>query len=110
MLKDETCHLYGAKVKVALEAWDQRRGPWNVIFCSLEHATDAAGTTKHILPSIRISQNVHIPKPDLSPRPKDANAAEEWDENVAELFEWVGLACLGSERYAITFADADLSL
>ena len=25
---------------------------------------------------------------------------KDWKENIAELFEWVGMACLGSERYA----------
>ncbi|EKM50618.1 uncharacterized protein PHACADRAFT_166302 [Phanerochaete carnosa HHB-10118-sp] len=98
VLKDETCHAYGPKVKAAFQAWDQRRDPWDVIFHSPEQLTEASAATKRVKPTIRLSQNIHIPKSELYPRPNDASAAGEWDESVAELFEWVGLACLGSER------------
>lgn len=112
VLKNETCHVYGPKVKAALAAWDERRGPWDVVFCSHALPAPPDSTVKHVKPMIRTLQNVHIAKPELRPRPKESSAAEKWDEEVTELFEWVGLACLGSERCAshqFTRADAELT-
>lgn len=47
---------------------------------------------------------MHIPAPILKPVPKvndkDSEDSLEWEEDAAALLEWVGLACLGSQRYA----------
>lgn len=100
-LANETVHVYGPKVQAALAAWDQRRGAWNLIACGPANLAEAAGTPTQVQPAVRTLQNVFIPKPKLHARPKDPDAAEEWDEDVAALFEWVGLACLGSERLRV---------
>lgn len=61
-----------------------------------------ASQLRKIEPVVRTLRDVHIPKPVICARPtaepKDSTAADEWDEDVGELFEWAGLACLGSER------------
>ena len=40
--------------------------------------------------------DVFIPEPTLA-RSKGEDK-EEWEERVGELFEWIGMACLGAER------------
>jgi ribonucleases P/MRP protein subunit RPP40 len=62
------------------------------------------------VPSIRKSKNVKIPEIRISARPKATAAnksgtdglADDWDDEMHALFEWAGLAMLGSERYART--------
>lgn len=57
-----------------------------------------------IEPSIRVMQNVHTPPaPQIRPRPSPTGitgeeAAEDWDAEVVSLFEWAGMASLGSQR------------
>ena len=53
----------------------------------------------------RESKNVHIPLLNIKPRPivsksddNDDDAMDEWNRDAGALFEWVGLACLGSQR------------
>ena len=116
MLKDEPCHAYGPKVKRALEAWDHRRRPWDVVFHVSEHTTEPPSRTRQVAPEVRTLRGVHIPKPNLRARPNsnnnnngvsptDPDARTEWDDEVAELFEWVGLACLGSERFVSRYVQ-----
>jgi ribonucleases P/MRP protein subunit RPP40 len=56
--------------------------------------------------------NVHIPVPSFEPRPTKTKQLkgktqdrlddqEEWDREVTQLFEWAGLAALGSARYQL---------
>lgn len=86
-------------MKAALEAWDRRRGPWDVVFHAPEAPTDGAWQVHRITAEARALRDVHTPKVSLCVRPsRDSSAMEEWDERAAELFEWLGLACLGSER------------
>ena len=58
-------------------------------------------------------KNVHVPVPGLSPRPEPTlilrgsnrvlEDSEEglldWDDRVQSLFEWIGMACLGAQRF-----------
>jgi len=58
-------------------------------------------------------KNVHVPVPGLSPRPepnlilRGSNRVLEdseeglldWDDRVQSLFEWIGMACLGAQRF-----------
>ena len=57
--------------------------------------------------------DVHIPTPSLSPRPvpqkskgsksaenDEDDALEDWNIHIESLFEWVGMACLGAQRWA----------
>ena len=48
-------------------------------------------------------KNVQIPLLNIKPRPQvsksdDNDAMDEWNRDAGALFEWVGLACLGSQR------------
>jgi hypothetical protein len=47
--------------------------------------------------------SVCIPVPSLTSHPPpsgDEDALVDWNTNMAALFEWVGMACLGSQRYS----------
>lgn len=100
-LKNEQCHPYNSKVKAALKAWDERRGPWDVIYHeSTSSDTDGEETIHEVQPIIRVIQNIHIPQPTLREEPKNGGEDEDgWQEEVEELLEWVGLASLGSSRW-----------
>ena len=52
-------------------------------------------------PQISTSPPIHIPIPSLSSRPQstDEEKIEDWNDSVHELFEWVGMALLESQRY-----------
>jgi ribonuclease P/MRP protein subunit RPP40 len=50
-------------------------------------------------------KDVHIPLLNIKPRPKvsksdddDNDVMDEWNRDAGALFEWIGLACLGSQR------------
>lgn len=102
----ELCGM-SAKVKAALQAWDERRGPWDVVY-TLENqveaqSRDADAEIHQVQPLTHMMNDIYIPRPHLKPRPTtkqrgDAEAAEDWDEEISELFEWAGMACLGSQR------------
>lgn len=102
-LKNEQCHPYNSKVKVALKAWDQRRGPWDVIYhepTSQDASPSEAETMHEVEPVVRVMENVRIPQPAFREESKKGSEDEdEWQEEVEELLEWVGLACLGSSRW-----------
>lgn len=59
-------------------------------------------------PQVTKTDNIHIPDMQLTHRPinhRGKNRIEEYEEDLedwnvetSELFEWVGLACLGSQR------------
>jgi ribonuclease P/MRP protein subunit RPP40 len=41
-----------------------------------------------------------MPTITLPARPTaDADAVEDWEADMGALFEWVGMACLGAQRY-----------
>ncbi|TFK48568.1 hypothetical protein OE88DRAFT_1727809 [Heliocybe sulcata] len=92
--------------KSAFQAWDQRRqqdgvGEWDVLFsCSLaEHKLGQPHAIHPVRASVNRRLEVHIPRSSIPDRPsKDKDALEDWEEEISELFEWVGLACLGSQR------------
>ncbi|KIP01853.1 hypothetical protein PHLGIDRAFT_79987, partial [Phlebiopsis gigantea 11061_1 CR5-6] len=80
----------------------QDTGPWDVVFHVPEAPTDGAWQVRRVTAEARALRDVHMPKVSLCVRPsRDSSAMEEWDESAAELFEWVGLACLGSERIRV---------
>jgi len=43
-------------------------------------------------------RNVQVPMVSLPSRPADADAAEDWDNEMSDLFEWTGMACFGAQR------------
>lgn len=54
------------------------------------------GTVNKVEYQVRQFADVFIPAPELA-RSKE-ESKEEWEERVSELFEWVGMACLGAQR------------
>ncbi len=46
--------------------------------------------------------HVHIPELARDDLLNESNDLESWEPRVSSLFEWVGLASLGSQRYAFT--------
>ncbi|KAI0688071.1 hypothetical protein BC835DRAFT_1308940 [Cytidiella melzeri] len=86
-----------SKLKHSIESWDQRRGLWEVVFHheAKTNTNNLEGDRHEICPITRITRTAHIPTPLLASHPQDK---EDWEEEVSALFEWVGMACLGSER------------
>ncbi|THH15229.1 hypothetical protein EW146_g5215 [Bondarzewia mesenterica] len=100
------------------------QGQWEFSFCA--DTPDITGdpfspsqTKKHeVEPTVRRLSDVRIPTPDLSPRPESHqksvkkrkistdlhgnenhnDALDDWMEQMTSLFEWVGMAALGSQR------------
>lgn len=59
-----------------------------------------------IKPRCVVLQDIHVPKfeGETLLRPSGditAEDVEDWHTEIAELFEWVGLACIGSDRYVL---------
>ena len=54
--------------------------------------------THGVKPHASLLTDVYVPEPVLRPLPASAEDKEDWDEEYSELFEWVGMACLGSQR------------
>jgi ribonucleases P/MRP protein subunit RPP40 len=52
-----------------------------------------------VLPEVVELHDVHIPMPNLSPQTGgDESETEDWNEHISELYEWVGMSCLGAQR------------
>ncbi|KAI0738497.1 ribonuclease P 40kDa subunit-domain-containing protein [Daedaleopsis nitida] len=91
---------YGAKETAALRAWDAKRGPWKIAYHLQDPASDLpVNTVEHRLErSEKTRANVHIPVYKPSDLVLAGSEKEEWEEKVSSLFEWVGMASLGSQR------------
>jgi len=112
-----------AKRKRFLEDWDKRRavalgdeaGLWEVLYCSTDPKvsptyTPQEGQMRQVKCERRELRDVHVPLPTgtlVSSQPvlkstkrsvEEEEALEDWNHKIAELFEWVGMACLGSQR------------
>ncbi|EMD39265.1 hypothetical protein CERSUDRAFT_152346 [Gelatoporia subvermispora B] len=100
-------HRYGEKVKTALQAWDAWRGPWSILYTFREPnlpLTTVTDSLVHIVqPTMHKYQNVHVPVPSFQPHPGSSNPEElqDWQDVMQGLLEWVGLACLGSQRLQV---------
>ncbi|KAI0730763.1 ribonuclease P 40kDa subunit-domain-containing protein [Earliella scabrosa] len=103
------CATYGTKEDAAVRAWDARRGPWKVFF----HLEAADGSDTNLPPNcvshpleatVHTWPHAHIPvlkREDLRTPNDDASSdidIEDWHDRVSSLFEWVGMAALGSQR------------
>ncbi|KAF7356472.1 Ribonuclease P protein subunit p40 [Mycena venus] len=101
------------KRDAALKAWDMRRSqageaPWTVLYCAndAEATTQFAASNGHanlmrmVKCQTTASHSVRVPTVNLPARPptSDLDAVEDWDEEMHALFEWVGMAGLGSQR------------
>lgn len=91
-----------AKQKASFKAWDDERGPWDVIYHhSIESIpNDRSESVVHVVqPVTRIARDVYLPPPQLPQSPPLDK--EDWEEEVSAYFEWAGLASLGSQRYVL---------
>ncbi|KAI0769177.1 hypothetical protein BC629DRAFT_1442262 [Irpex lacteus] len=91
------------KLQSSFKAWDEQRGPWDVVYylgSGITHLPDDNSEPRIIKPTTRSMQNVYIPPARLPQSPPLDK--EEWEEGVEALFEWVGLASLGSQRLQTT--------
>jgi len=96
--KSQLWHPLGPKQKSLLEAWDERRGPWDIIY-HVEDPLHVGPSTREVQPQVQIVTDVKIPAAtSIRACPSGTDEAEDWEEEVSNLFEWVGMACLGSER------------
>ncbi|KAI0349558.1 hypothetical protein OH77DRAFT_1490615 [Trametes cingulata] len=97
------CLAYGPKEGDAIRRWDNERGPWKVLFyCGISDTLPSGSTHNELTRTTQRRQNVHIPLPQrdiiLSQCSQSGDVAEDWEERVSSLFEWIGMACLGSPR------------
>ncbi|KAI0372624.1 hypothetical protein BV20DRAFT_963655 [Pilatotrama ljubarskyi] len=95
---------YGSKEAGAVRRWDTKTGPWKILY-HCDSAVDEMpfGSTLHQLSRTAARrENVYMPHPQrniiVSQCGQHGDAAEDWEESVSSLFEWIGLACLGSPR------------
>ncbi|KAH6915830.1 ribonuclease P 40kDa subunit-domain-containing protein [Coprinopsis sp. MPI-PUGE-AT-0042] len=109
------------KQKQSVERWEQRRksdgaADWDVVYCSnrvpeqapkLPFIAAEASQTRKVACEKAEYTNVYIPIPSFEPRPvkqrkgkvhAELEDQEDWDREVMHLFEWAGLAALGSPR------------
>ncbi|KAG5654183.1 hypothetical protein H0H81_006565 [Sphagnurus paluster] len=103
--------------KEALKLWDARResegtGAWDVLYSSndsnLPEPQVAEMHVQEVHCQARQFADVHVPTPTLRQHPilpqtttQQVPANEEiddWETEMVGLFEWVGMACLGSQR------------
>ena len=99
------------KQKTRIGIWDKEREPWKIMFYptddfrlsdqNLEGSVEGV----HVQPQVRRSSNVNIPNAGALPQleQKDDSDVLEWEEGLSSLLEWVGLACLDSQRYIYYF-------
>ncbi|KIJ65538.1 hypothetical protein HYDPIDRAFT_130784 [Hydnomerulius pinastri MD-312] len=89
-----------ARQKAALNAWDSLRddeglGKWDVAY-----KTGPSGGNSHqvveVKAHIRHEENVHIPV--INTAQPAGESLEDRQERLSDLFEWVGMACLGAQR------------
>ena len=93
-------HPYGPKVKAALDRWEaDDTAKWDVIYdAGSETVFDARASVCEVRPAANTLQNVYVPTGPL-PQPASKLSDElQWHEDVSALFEWVGMASLGSQR------------
>lgn len=76
------------------------------VYCAetLKLQLEAAPTVLEVNPRCVVLQDIHVPKfeGERLLRPSGDTTAEDvedWHTEIAELFEWVGLACIGSDRH-----------
>jgi len=103
-----------ARRNEAFRAWDSRReeqglGPWDVLLCS-QDSTSAAPFPQFVGRDVKCQitkiAGVRVPVASLTSQPSisgDEEVLEDWKTYMATLFEWVGMACLGSQRYSSNF-------
>ncbi|KAJ8591838.1 hypothetical protein M405DRAFT_813745 [Rhizopogon salebrosus TDB-379] len=91
-----------ARQNAAVKRWDECRengpGKWEILYCQgdMQSGTSESHEVVDIQPQISHSTELLVPVLTLAPLPEEST--EDWDERMGDLFEWVGMACLGSQR------------
>jgi len=101
-------NVLGPKQKAALELYDRLRleaglDLWEVVYHSTRQGvlSPEHELTKVDVQTVEMS-DVYIPEPNLSPPAEEGGAKmEDWNEHISDLYEWVGMACLGAQRLYI---------
>ncbi|KAI0820748.1 ribonuclease P 40kDa subunit-domain-containing protein [Trametes gibbosa] len=110
LVKDESkvWLSYGTKEADAIRRWDAARGPWK-IWCYLDSELDVSipGSARYeLVRSVRIQESVHIPDIQrdsvVLPGNCEGDRVDEWEDYISSLFEWVGMASLGSPRISVS--------
>ncbi|KAF9466137.1 ribonuclease P 40kDa subunit-domain-containing protein [Collybia nuda] len=99
-----------ARRNTALELWDKRRdeagvGPWDVFYCvKVPMPNPVDSRSEDVKCQVTKLVDVRIPQiQSLPPRPSNSSSStsddeEDWSSELGALFEWVGMATLGSQR------------
>ncbi|OJT11654.1 hypothetical protein TRAPUB_11827 [Trametes pubescens] len=96
----KTWLAYGPKEAAAIRRWDSRRGAWKVLYqCDRVDVLMSGGIRHEVTRTTRKMDGVRIPdiRRDVILH-QGGGAADEWEENISTLFEWAGMASLGSPR------------
>ncbi|KZT69339.1 hypothetical protein DAEQUDRAFT_669888, partial [Daedalea quercina L-15889] len=95
-------HRYGPKQEASIASWDTERGPWHILYYIENFAPDwisFEGAVEHtVTPSVSHTLIAYVPEPVLPSSPTSEEEREDRNEYYSALFEWVGMACLGSTR------------
>ncbi|EPT03018.1 hypothetical protein FOMPIDRAFT_1028998 [Fomitopsis schrenkii] len=92
-------HRYSSKQESALAAWDAELEPWHIFYYTGPNVKPFEGAVAHeVKPHVSQMPDVWVPEPVLQPYPTSEEDKEDWTEECSELFEWTGMACLGSQR------------
>jgi len=104
-------NLFGTKQKSALELYDDLRekaglDSWNVVYRSKTNSPLAGMTNQprsvQVQPRKATYLNVRIPSVNLSPPSStDKEEHEDWKTSLDAFQEWLGLACMGSQRLQV---------
>ena len=99
-------HPLGTKQKNQLKSWDQHRGSWDIVLTSNldDIVFNKEIVAREISPVIQELQDTNIPifhLEHLSQQLDDKDEASELEEEIQAYFEWVGMACLGSQRCGV---------
>ncbi|EJC99949.1 uncharacterized protein FOMMEDRAFT_159526 [Fomitiporia mediterranea MF3/22] len=105
------------RAKEAIRLWDERRrvqgiGPWRVCVQALPSNLETELKPETVQPSVTTTSDILVPVLDhedgctfggvtntsTGGEESKADAEEDRQERMNELFEWVGMACIGSDR------------
>lgn len=98
-------HRYGSKQQAALAALDVDHGPWRILYHLRSVGATLQlldGSVEHVVkPAVSRTAHVHVPEPVLRSCPNSEDDLEDWNDDMSTLFEWVAMACLGSQRLSV---------
>ncbi|KAI0642231.1 ribonuclease P 40kDa subunit-domain-containing protein [Trametes meyenii] len=102
----KTWLAYGVKEENVIREWDTKRGPWKIFYhCVGAENMPPNNIRSELKISVQKRDNVYIPHlEDKSMLVRCGRTEEEtdaWGESMSSLFEWVGMACLGSPRISV---------